>query len=49
MEICLVCPIPKSNNSRDINDFRPIAILPAFAKVFEPVISTKQHGFVSKK
>ena len=54
----LIIPIPKAANIRDIQNFRPIAKLPTFCKVFEsiiyhrilthvkPVISDFQHGFL---
>ena len=54
----LVVPIPKSANDRDIQNFRPIAKLSTFCKVFEsimyhrilthikPDISISQHGFL---
>lgn len=34
----LVCPIPKTNNRREITNHRPIAILPIFAKFSELIV-----------
>ena len=60
-KLALVCPIPKEGNTTRIENHRPIALLSAFAKVFEqilfqriqkyvkPVISIHQHGFVQQK
>ena len=57
----LVCPIPKGGNKNDIRNYRPIAVLSAFAKIFEqvlfnrilphvkPTISVSQHGFMKQR
>lgn len=56
-----ICPIFKGNNTNDVSNYRPIAILSNFAKIFESVlyshiyplvenlISDNQHGYMSKK
>lgn len=38
-----VTPIPKSSNKTLVEDYRPIAILPTLAKVFERIIHGKLH------
>ncbi|XP_044586008.1 uncharacterized protein LOC123266045 [Cotesia glomerata] len=56
-----VCPIHKSGDKSNIKNYRPISIIPTFAKVFEmllydlilqyfkPIVSPSQHGFYSKR
>ncbi|CAH0549695.1 unnamed protein product [Brassicogethes aeneus] len=56
-----VCPILKSGDPCDLTNYRPIALLSNFAKVFESsvytiiynniknIISSQQHGFMSKR
>lgn len=60
-KLAKVCPIFKNNDPADICNYRPIAILSNFSKVFEMVIyshiyqhiknniSPYQHGFVEKR
>ena len=38
----------KSGNRNDINNYRPISVLPAFSKVFENAISTRLVKFIEK-
>lgn len=56
-KVTRVIPIPKSATATDVKDFRPIAVLSTFAKVFESMIYSQiykqiqarlnnaQHGF----
>ena len=56
-----IIPVYKKGNKSDIKNYRPIAILSGFAKVFESVICNKlspqihhlispdQHGFIKKR
>ena len=60
-KITRVCPILKSGDPSLINNYRPISILSAVAKVFEfilhgrisvflrPLVTDNQHGFLSRK
>lgn len=57
----LVHPIFKSGDTHDVNNYRPIAILNSFAKIFEklvhssllhhvsPYLDENQHGFLPKR
>ena len=59
--ISRVCPVFKNGDKFDINNYRPIAILSNFAKLFESIlsnviyahvvnlISNDQHGFIKGK
>ncbi|XP_063540730.1 uncharacterized protein LOC134749640 [Cydia strobilella] len=56
-KVSRVTPVPKSGTGRDVSNFRPIAVLPGFAKLFESIIESRislqiqcwlgdsQHGF----
>lgn len=56
-KVSRVTPVPKSGSSTDVTNFRPIAVLPVFGKVFESVLNNSiskqvsglldnsQHGF----
>lgn len=60
-KVCRICPIYKSGDSTKIENFRPISIICATAKVFEqilyarimnhvkPYITEYQHGFYPKR
>ena len=49
LKIAKVVPILKSGKRSDINNYRPISILPAFSKVFEKVITSRLVTFFEKK
>lgn len=56
-----ICPVHKSGNIEMVSNYRPIAIIPNFAKVFEmclyenifpnvkTYLTSKQHGFMPKR
>lgn len=56
-----ICPIHKSGENTIIENYRPISIIPAFARIFEmliydilllyfiPKITSSQHGFLKKR
>lgn len=60
-KIARLVPVPKKGDRHSIDNYRPIAIINNFAKVFErclynriyplvhPLLSTSQHGFVNKR
>ena len=37
-KISKIIPIPKPGEKKDINNFRPISILPDISKVFEKIV-----------
>ena len=41
-----VIPLHKSGNKSDINNYRPISILPVFSKVLEKAISTRLVNYL---
>ena len=41
-----VMPLHKSGSKNDINNYRPISILPAFSKIFEKAISTRLVNYL---
>lgn len=43
-----VTPVPKSGASQDVTNFRPIAVLSAFGKVFETVLNSYISGRINK-
>lgn len=43
-----VVPLFKSGNKCNINNYRPISILPAFNKIFEKVITTRLVNFIER-
>lgn len=46
LKIAKVLPIFKSGNRKDINNYRPISILPAFSKVFEKIIAHRLINYL---
>lgn len=43
-----VIPIYKSGNRCDINNYRPISILPAFSKIYEKIIAARLINYLEK-
>lgn len=43
-----IIPLFKSDNRDDVNNYRPISVLPVFSKVFEKVICTRLVNFIEK-
>ena len=44
-----VIPILKSGGKSDLNNYRPISMLPAFSKLVEKTISSRLINYVEKK
>ena len=47
-KISQIIPIPKVNVPQHLQDFRPISLLPTFAKIFEKIIHNKMMSFIDK-
>ena len=41
-----IIPIPKVNVPQHLHNFRPISLLPTFAKIFEKIIHNKMMSFI---
>lgn len=48
LKIAKVIPIHKSGSKTNINNYRPISILPAFSKIFEKAIATRLISYLEK-
>ena len=48
LKIVKVCPIFKGGTSNDINNYRPISILPVISKVYERAMFNRLFSFVDK-
>lgn len=44
----LVCPIPKMSNCTNLNDYRPIGLLPALSKMLEIIMKVQMCDFIDK-
>ena len=44
-----VVPIFKSGDKTDINNYRPISLLPVIAKVFERLLYNRVQTFIEKR
>ena len=43
-----VTPVYKSGNTENIENYRPITVLPIFSKVFEKLTLTRMEGFIAR-
>ena len=46
LKITKIIQVFKSGNKRDINNYRPISILPAFSKIYEKVIADRLKSYL---
>ena len=49
MKVAKVLPLFKAGNSSDVNNYRPISILPAFSKIFEKLVAKRLRKFLESK
>ena len=40
-----VIPVSKGGNNSDVNNYRPISVLPVFSKILEKVIFNRLYNF----
>ncbi|RYA67263.1 hypothetical protein DD592_27655 [Enterobacter cloacae complex sp. 2DZ2F20B] len=43
-----IIPIHKKGDRNDLNNYRPISILPVFSKIFEKVLHTQLYSYFEK-
>ena len=43
-----VCPVFKSGDIMEFNNYRPISLLPSFSKIFEKIIANRLLSFIEK-
>ena len=48
LKIARVVPIYKSGDPTDLNNYRPISVLPTLSKIFERAMSNRVNGFFEK-
>ena len=48
MKIARVLPLHKGGSKNELNNFRPISILPIFSKIFERVVHNQLYSFLEK-
>ena len=49
LKIARITPIYKSGDHSDVGNYRPISILPIFAKIFEKVIYAQLYDYIKKR
>ena len=48
MKIAKITPVFKTDDKHDMNNYRPISILPYFSKILEKVVYQRTMDFVTK-
>ena len=48
LKIAKVCPIHKDGSLNEINNYRPVSVLPSFSKIFEKVVYNRLIVYVNK-
>ena len=48
MKIARVLPLHKGGSKNELNNFRPISILPIFSKIFERIVHNQLYSFLEK-
>ena len=48
LKVARVTPIYKNDDHSDVNNYRPISVLPTFSKIFEKVIYAQIYAFIEK-
>ena len=43
-----VTPVPKSGDRHEVNDYRPVSVIPVLAKVFECIVHEQLFEYVEK-
>jgi Reverse transcriptase (RNA-dependent DNA polymerase) len=49
LKIAKIIPILKKGNNKEINNYRPIALLPAISKIFEKILAIRITNFLEKQ
>ena len=48
MKTARVIPLYKSGNVDDVNNYRPVSILPILSKIFERIVYNRVYSFLEK-
>jgi len=43
-----VCPVFKSGDRANVNNYRPISVLPSFSKIFEKLVYSRLVSYLEK-
>jgi hypothetical protein len=49
LKIAKVCPVFKSGDFNEFNNYRPISVLPSFSKIFEKLVYNRLLNYLSKQ